>query len=183
MSDKGWSRLTYKGKDVYAVTSYLTTERQQASSVPSEEMIFRTVDEQVTAKTETNLRNKPTTDGSEVVYLLKNGEYLKRTGISDKGWSKLEYDGKTVYAVSSYLTLDADNTGTDEINFRAVDGEVTAKTETNLRDKPTTDGSEVVYLLKNGEYLKRTGISDKGWSKLEYDGKTVYAVTSYLEEK
>ncbi|MBR6743195.1 MAG: SH3 domain-containing protein [Clostridia bacterium] len=183
VSDKGWSRLTYQGKTVYAVTSYLTTERQQASSMPAEEMVFRSANEQVTAKVEANLRDKPTTEGSNVVGILKNGEFVKRTGISDKGWSRLEYNGKTVYAVSSYLTLDADNTGTDEMIFRDADGEVTAKTETNLRDKPTTDGSEVVYLLKNGEFLKRTGISDKGWSRLEYDGKTVYAVSSYLEEK
>ena len=37
------------------------------------------------------------------VYTLKNGEYIKRIGIHGNGWSKLEYNGQTVYAISSYL--------------------------------------------------------------------------------
>ena len=103
VSDKGWSRLLYGGKTVYAVTSFLTTELPQASSEPAEELIFHSVNEQVTAKIEVNLREKPDTFNSSVVHLLKNGEYVKRTGVSDKGWSRLEYTGKTVYAVTSFL--------------------------------------------------------------------------------
>ena len=57
---------------------------------------------------------------------------------------------------------------------------MTAKTETNLRTQPSTQNSQVVYLLKNGEYVKRIGISNNGWSKLEYNGQIVYAITSYL---
>ena len=65
---------------------------------------FTTVDEQVTAKAETNLRTAPSTEQSEVVHLLVNGEYVRRIGIHSNGWSKLEYNGQTVYAISSYLT-------------------------------------------------------------------------------
>ena len=62
------------------------------------------MNEQVTAKSETNLRTRPSVTDSEVVHTLKNGEYLTRTGVSTNGWSRLLYNGQTVYAVSSYLT-------------------------------------------------------------------------------
>jgi uncharacterized protein YgiM (DUF1202 family) len=71
---------------------------------PSNSDGFQSVDEQVTAKEETNLRNAPTTEGSEVIYKLKNGEYVRRIGIHSNGWSKLEYNGTIVYAITSYLT-------------------------------------------------------------------------------
>ena len=69
---------------------------------------FSAVDEQVTAKSETNLRTAPSTTSSEIVYTLKHGEFVHRVGIHPNGWSKLEYDGKTVYAVTSYLTTETE---------------------------------------------------------------------------
>ncbi len=67
---------------------------------------FTEVDETVTAKQETNLRNLPTTEGSSVVVLLKNGENVQRTGIGSNGWDRLVYNGQKVYAVHSFLTTD-----------------------------------------------------------------------------
>ena len=68
---------------------------------------FSAVDERVTAKVQTNLRDAPSTVTGNVVYTLKNGEFVKRTGVSQNGWSRLEYNGMTLYAVTSYLTTDA----------------------------------------------------------------------------
>ncbi len=186
----GWSKLTYNGKTVYAITSYLTTDLNFKPE-PEPDSIYKTVDETVTAKNSTNLRDSATTDGSTVVYTLKNGETVKRIGIGSNGWSKLIYNGKTVYAVSSFLTTDlsykepvvsetASAVENSEIKFTEVSEQVTAKSETNLRDKPTTNGSTVIYTLKNGEYVTRTGTSDNGWSRLTYNGQTVYAVSSFL---
>ena len=39
-----------------------------------------------------------------IVGVLRRGETLTRIGIGDNGWSQLEYNGQTVYAVTSYLT-------------------------------------------------------------------------------
>ncbi len=187
VGSNGWSRLDYKGKTVYAITSYLTTDLNFKPPVDDGiKTEFETVNEQVTAKSETNLRTLPSVTDSEVVYTLKNGEYLTRTGISSNGWSRLEYNGQTVYAVSSYLTTDllhkqpTDNVITSD--FRSVHQKVTAKSETNLRTHPSTTNSKVVYTLKNGEYLTRTGISSNGWSRLEYNGQIVYAVSNYLTD-
>lgn len=182
----GWSRLIYEGKTVYAITSYLTTELNSKPE-PKPDIVdgntFTPQNDSVTAKQEVNLRLSPTTSG-KIAGVLKNGSVLQRTATSNKGWSRLIYEGQTVYAITSYLTTDLsykppvdDGIKTE---FQAVNEQVTAKSETNLRTLPSVTDSEVVYTLKNGEYLTRTGISTNGWSRLEYNGQTVYAVSSYL---
>lgn len=162
-------------------------------------MPFQEVDEEVTAKDATNLRNIPGQgDDSTVVYTLKNGETLKRTGVSDSGWSRLTYNEQTVYAVSSFLTTDlsyqapeeAAQEGADsgdglKTKFKDRDEQVTAKIEVNLRALPsvTNPDATVVAVLHNGEYATRTGINEEyGWSRLSYNGQTVYAISSYLCE-
>lgn len=69
---------------------------------------FTSVNELVTAKDVTNLRSEPSTSQGQatVVAQLTNGDYATRVGINDAtGWSKLDYNGITVYAVSQYLVL------------------------------------------------------------------------------
>jgi len=173
------------------------------SDIPPEEaepdvealMRFDEVNEAVTAKNETNLRSTPSQgDDSQVLYTLKNGEKATRIGISSSGWSKLLFNDNIYYAVSSYLTTDMtyiaapeyeEETEDDgvETRFVAVNEEVTAKIEVNLRTLPSVEHPDckVVHLLKNGEIVTRTGInSELGWSRLEYNGQTVYCVSSML---
>jgi len=152
-------------------------------------MNFREVSETVTAKIEANLRDIPDQgENSKVLYTLKNGQTATRTGISDSGWSRVVFDGKTCYAVSSLLTTDLtytdtpDETQPAEMQFTQVSEQVTAKIQTNLRDVPSQgEDSTVMYTLKNGEVATRTGINENtGWSRVEWNGNTYYAVSSYL---
>ncbi len=160
-------------------------------------MSFAAVEEEVTAKDSTNLRNIPSQgEDSTVVYILKNGETVKRTGVSDSGWSRLTYNDQTVYAVSSYLTTDlgyqTPKTETQEgagsgdglkTKFAERNEQVTAKIEVNLRALPSVTNPDAVVaaVLHNGEYATRTGINeDYGWSRVEYNGQTLYAISSYL---
>lgn len=73
---------------------------------PEVGMNFTEVDETVTAKDATNLRNLPTTEGSTVVHQLQNGETAQRTGIGSNGWDRVIYNGQRLYAVHSFLTTD-----------------------------------------------------------------------------
>lgn len=41
-----------------------------------------------------------------MVAKLVNGQTATRTGVGNNGWSRLEYNGQKVYAVSSFLTAD-----------------------------------------------------------------------------
>ena len=156
-------------------------------------MSFTAVNESVTAKMETNLRNKPSQGAdSQVLYTLKNGQVAQRVGISDSGWSKLEYNGSICYAVSSLLTTDLTPKDTEpatpeppatvQTQFSPVNEQVTAKDVVNLRSLPSTThaDSQVLAQLKKGEIAQRVGISENGWSKLEFNGTVCYAISSYL---
>ena len=162
----------------------------EAQADPEALMVFRDVDQNVTAKNETNLRDIPSQgDDANVLYTLKNGEIARRIGISDSGWSKVEYKGVIYYAVTSYLTTDlsADEpepTEDDgiETKFRSVSETVTAKEWVNLRNIPSTTRADasIIGQLRNGDTAHRTGISDNGWSRLEIEGNVCHAVSSYL---
>lgn len=157
-------------------------------------MRFTEVNEVVTAKEKTNLRDIPSQGADSTVQAaLANGETATRTGVSDSGWSRIVYNGQTYYAVSNYLTTDlnyrmpydapADQGDGLKTKFTAVNDSVTAKIEVNLRTMPsvTHPDSAVAAVLHNGETVTRTGINEEyGWSRVEYNGQTLYCISSYL---
>lgn len=163
------------------------TPAQVVEADPEVGIIFTEVNETVTAKQETNLRTKPSTiDDGTIADKLVHGDTAVRTGIGHNGWSRIIYNGQTYYAVSSYLTTDMNDTGHEAPPqgpvYTPVNESVTAKIETNLRTEPgTASGDTIVGVLHNGEVLVRTGIGDNGWSQLDYNGQTVYAVSSFLK--
>lgn len=177
-------------------TAKNTEERETASADVEALMNFTEVNETVTAKSSTNLRDKPSQgDDSTVMVTLQNGQTATRTGISDSGWSRVVYEGGTYYAVSSYLTTDlsapaqvtqqetADTSGF-KTKFTDCNEVVTAKDIVNLRNKPsvTDEDSVVVATLSNGETAVRTGYNaEYGWSRVEYNGQVLYCVSSYLK--
>lgn len=175
------------------------------------DMQFQEAADTVTAKKETNLRSEPSTARDDtVVVKLKNGETVSRTGINqDTGWSRLEYNGQTLYAVSRYLTDEltpkpAESSAAPDVStgsrnlvttkdgrtvqFTDCDDTVSPKMEVNLRGEPSTsEGNATIHVrLLYGEKAHRTGYSgsgsteEDGWSRVEYNGEVLYAKTSYL---
>lgn len=200
VSSSGWSKLVYNDATYYAVTSYLTTDLDYdpatAAPEPDEDGIqteFSEVNEQVTAKDVVNLRTIPsvTSEDSQVIAQLKKGDIATCVGVSNNGWSKLDYNGTICYAVSSYLTSASGTTvetnpGDDGIQtqFEDVNEQITAKVEVNLRTLPSVEdpNSVVVVKIKNGDVVTRTGINrDVGWSRVDYNGQTLYCVSSYVQ--
>ena len=162
-------------------------------------MEFRAVEESVTPKDVVNLRSVPTTgDDGNIVIQAENGEVLKRVGLNgDTGWSKIEYNGETVYAVTQYLTTDLNYktpmqpSNPNRVNtidgrviiFADCDDWVSPKEYVNLRTEPSTsEGNDTVSCqMQYGEKAHRTGYSpDSGWSRVEYNGQTLYVVTSLV---
>lgn len=198
ISSSGWSRLVYEGVTYYAVSSYLTTdldgtgEAEDPAADPDGDGIdthFNSADDTVTAKDKVNLRSIPsvTDEEAQILGQLKKGETAHRIGISDNGWSKLEWNGQICYAVTNYLEQVGAPAEEDEgiqTEFKDVDDAVTAKDVVNLRTLPsvTDPESKVVAQLKHGETVRRTGVnSDVGWSRVIWEGQILYCVTSYLE--
>lgn len=158
-------------------------------------LTFRAVNEAVTARDKVNLRDQPSTETGKIVGTLSYGEAVVRTGISgssDTGWSRLEVNGQVVYASSRLLATSMDYKEKEKptpenpeagMRFVAASGTVKAKSgETNLRTLPTTnEPSAVVAQLTGDATAQRIAVeTDKGWTKLSYNGQIVYAVSSYL---
>ena len=162
--------------------------KEEVSADPAALINFKEVNELVTAKEKTNLRSVPSSqDLDTIIAVLLNQDTAIRTGIGDNGWSRLEYKGEILYAVTSLLTTDLDYqppTPKPEepvIFYEEVREEVTAKYMTNLRSEPSSNNDEtIVTTLNYGDLAMRTGIGDNGWSRLEYNGQTLYAISSYL---
>ena len=179
-----------------------TSGREVATADVEALMKFTEVNEAVTAKSKTNLRDKPSQGAdSTVMATLVNGDTATRTGTSTSGWSRVVYNGATYYAVSSYLTTDtsapaqtatqpaaapaeAPATSGFKTKFTDVNETVTAKEMVNLRSKPSvTDAdSAVVVTLYNGQTAVRTGVNNEyGWSRVEYNGQVLYCVSSFIK--
>ncbi|MCM1098468.1 MAG: SH3 domain-containing protein [Ruminococcus flavefaciens] len=165
----------------------------------NELMTFAECQDSVTPKEVINLRSAPSTlEADNIVTQAVNGEVLARTGVNeDTGWSRIEYNGRTLYAVSRYLTEDlnyqppvavpdANRVSTKDgrtIIFTDCDDRVSPKIHVNLRLEPSTsEGNATVHCaLDYGVVIRRTGISeDSGWSRVEYDGNVLYVVSSYV---
>lgn len=183
-----------------AITPTAAESASVQEPIPGNEtMAFTAVQETVTPKDVINLRSLPSTlDAENIVAQAKNGETFTRTGINnDSGWSRVEYNGQTLYAVSQYLTTDLAYTTpvqTSDPNrvstkdgrviiFTDCDDTVSPKEYVNLRLEPSTsEGNATVHCQLNyGEVAHRTGYSaDSGWSRVEYDDKVLYVVTSMI---
>lgn len=185
-----------------------TSAREVASADVEALMKFTDANETVTAKSKTNLRDKPSQGSDSTVKMtLTNGQTATRTGVSNSGWSRVVYDGVTYYAVSSYLTTDltvkeqapveqpqeAAPAETEEVKqapagfktkFTDCNEVITAKERVNLRSKPsvTDEDSTVVATLYAGTNAVRTGYNTEyGWSRIEFNGQVLYCVSSYIK--
>lgn len=202
VSSSGWSKLIYSNTICYAVSSYLTTglEEEASDAAPAGEgevqikTQFSPVNELVTAKDVVNLRKLPSTEREDAVILtqLHHGDIATRIGISSNGWSKVIFNGETCYGVSSYMEpiseeIIAQQAEDSDVGmaFDTVLEQVAAAKAVNLRTLPSTEraDSKVITKLQAGDVITRTGVNKElGWSRIIYQGQTLYCVSMYLEE-
>lgn len=137
---------------------------------------FTEVNETVYTTERCNIRESYSTNSNKIATVNKNTE-LKRIGVGDNGWSKVEYNGKTCYVSSQYLT-----TTQAEPEFTTVNETMYATQSCNLRASWSTDSDKVGY-LDAGQEVTRIGVGDNGWSKINYNGKEVYVATRLLQSE
>ncbi len=198
MTGEGVADAEDLGKDTAGDLQVEGASEQEPIS-GTESMRFVEASDTMTAKDVTNLRSVPSTlDSENIVAQLLNGETITRTGLNDDtGWSRLEYNGQTVYAVTRYLTTDLsykppvapsdpNRITTQEgrvILFANIDDYVTPKEYVNLRTEPSTFQGQATAKcqISNGTVVHRTGYSaDSGWSRVEYNGEVLYVVSSMV---
>lgn len=151
------------------------TPEQKPTDKPSTTNVnFKTVNETVYTKDSCNVRESYSTSSKKITKLEK-GVAVKRTGIGDNGWSKIEYNGQTAYISTQFVTTEkpADS------SFKTVNETMYAKQSCNLRKSWSTESEKAGY-LDEGEEITRVGIGDNGWSKIKYNGQEVYIATRLL---
>lgn len=99
---------------------------------------YRSVNEKVTAISGTvNLRNIPSLDESSVImYKLKAGETIVRTGIGKNGWSQLSFKGRTIYGVTEFLKVYDESE--QEQQDQAGEGQQSGEGQQNQNQSDTT---------------------------------------------
>ncbi len=118
-----------------------------------------------------NVRSDTVVNDSTIVKSVENGTELKRTGISTDGeWSRIEFEGKTCYMKSLYLTTMKD----PDAGFTAVEKTLYLNTESLIvRLIPSTDGEIMAYLVKGEKISVIAENTESGWYKIHYEGKYV----------
>ena len=119
-----------------------------------------------------NFRTGPSTSYS-IINVLINGqkvEYISTSG----SWLKVKYNGVTGYVHGDYVTK-----GTTDNSTTGTTKYVSASVGLNVRSGAGTSYSKLGKL----EYKEKVTVlsTSNGWSKINYNGKTGYVDSSYLQ--
>ena len=119
-----------------------------------------------------NFRTGPSTSYS-IINVLMNGqkvEYISTSG----SWLKVKYNGVTGYVHGDYVTK-----GTTDNSTTGTTKYVSASVGLNVRSGAGTSYSKLGKL----EYKEKVTVlsTSNGWSKINYNGKTGYVDSTYLQ--
>ena len=152
-----------------------------SGSTTTKDPKFTDVNETVYTTERCNIRSSYSTE-STILNTVEKGTKLTRTATGDNGWSRISYEGKTAYVSSQYLTKTApeeEEPEEEKVVFKDTHENLYAKQSCNLRASWSTESEKVGYLTK-GQAVERTGYADNGWSRIIYEGKTVYVASRLL---
>ena len=165
-----------------------TTEAEVAEAV-EEQPQSQVVNEEVKATATVNVRSSDS-ENADKVGRVETGTVLTRVEDKINGWSKVIYDGKEAYIKSDYLEVVAVNTveetadDTEEaVNTEStqskVTGTVTARTNVNVRNEPSTT-ADTIGKAEGGVSYKV--LEDQGeWLKIEYKGQTGFVKAEFFD--
>ena len=120
-----------------ATTTAAETTTTTAATTTKAAPAVKAVNEKVWAKTNVNVRAGASKD-AEKVATVKKGKKLVRTGVTENGWSRVEYDGKDCFVATEYLTTKdpAKATATKATETKATE---TKATETKATETKATE--------------------------------------------
>lgn len=180
-----------------------TTEQttEQSSETATEQTPQQTEDlaEIVYTTDIVNIRAQADENG-ELVTTVPAGTALTRTGNTDNGWSKLDYNNKDCYVKSEYLSTEAPqdqsqdttqdqgqdttaqntDTGTQDTTGLAEGTEVLLSDTVNVRASMSADAEKVGTAFA-GEKVTVVMSYAEGWTKVNWNGQTGYIKTEFLK--
>lgn len=197
IGDNGWSRVWYNNQDAYMWSEYISTtkpvEEKPVEEKPVEEKpvevkpVYEKVNQTVYATTDVNVRTGPSTS-YDIYKTLSKGDSVTRVGIGDNGWSKISLNNKEYFVKSSYLSTNKPKEEPKppveetkpEVTFRTVSDYMYSGVKMmQVRKGPGEEYVAIGGVCMNG-WVHRIGISDTGWSKIEFTDTVGYVLTSEL---
>ncbi|EAF5657114.1 SH3 domain-containing protein [Listeria innocua] len=106
-----------------------------------------------------NVREKPSTSSTSLG-LLNNGDQVTVTS-QQNGWAQIQYNGKSAWVSSQYLTIRESATKVDESELQTV---TIRDDSTNIRNKPGRDGA-VIEKANSGQGFAIQGVQGD-WYKI-----------------
>lgn len=97
----GWDKINFNGGTGYVMSKYLTTKSPEDRA--KEEPKWTDTNDTVYSLADLNVREGWGTS-YKTVGGLSIGDSVKRLATGENGWDKIEYEGKTAYVTSKYLT-------------------------------------------------------------------------------
>lgn len=151
-------------------------ETTKAAETTAKETEYKAFDEKVTmyAQENLNIRQKASSD-SKLLGKLIAGDSITALGTTGE-WTVVSYKNSKAYILSELLSKKKPDLG---VSFKEVDETVEATQNVRMRKQPNAN-AEVAGTLPGGTKVTRTGYNKK-WSRIVYNGKTLYVATEYLQ--
>ena len=181
-----WTKVSYKGAEGYAPTSYLNfIDNENSENTKPEESNIATTTGDV------NLRKTASWSG-DIIAVVSSGE--KVTVISkDSDWTKVSYKNNEGYVPTSYLSFSTSG-GNNENNSETPSNGITETNMSskgkvvkiasndvlNVRKEPNGDAKKVATLKLN-QVVDITKKTSNGWYKISFDGVEGYVNGNYIK--
>lgn len=189
--DGTWTKVTYNGKTGYVKSTFLTylDDTADTPSVPDTPTTPPAEDKDpayarvTTESGSLNLRKKASSSANILTTIPRHEviEVISRDG----KWTKVTYNGKTGYVMSSFLTfLDEapeekpEEDEKEEESTAQMAQVTTKKGSLNLR-KRASSSSSILTTIPQYAYIQVIS-RDGSWTKVTYNGYTGYVMTSFL---
>lgn len=153
------------------------------------------VNETVTTTTKVNVRVSDS-ENADRLGQVEVGTALTRYETRDNGWSKIDYNGQEGYIKSEFLQVQSANEAPEVVEEpeqtedggqaeqtetpAAATGKITAKESVRVRASANESG-EILGMAYQGESYDLIMEQADGWCKINYNGKTGYVKTDYVE--
>ena len=165
--NSGWYKVNYNGKTGYVSSSYVSINGSTENK-PS------IVTEKGVTTANLNLRVEASTS-SKIITTIPKGKTIEIVEKLNSGWYKVNYNGKTGYVSSSYVSIN----GSTENKPSIVTEKGVTTANLNLRVKASTS-SKIITTIPKGKTIEIVEKLNSGWYKVNYNGKTGYVSSKYV---
>ena len=165
--NSGWYKVNYNGKTGYVSSSYVSINGSTENK-PS------IVTEKGVTTENLNLRVEASTS-SKIITTIPKGKTIEIVEKLNSGWYKVNYNGKTGYVSSSYVSIN----GSTENKPSIVTEKGVTTANLNLRVEASTS-SKIITTIPKGKTIEIVEKLNSGWYKVNYNGKTGYVSSSYV---